>query len=260
VVTLEQIREGMLFDIRWGLLRIGGLLLRQKRGIPMGKQSSPTLANAACALALYEWHNSLGADRQLVYETRYVDDANIFVVYIKGHAETKRRAQDIVRDWHNNCYTDGLKLEVTADGRKWDYLETVINVGGGSHLVSCTHRNKNGAALLAGKTLPFKRFAHFESYVPRSTRRGVLIATLLRVDDNCTDQREVVQATAELQLELGTLGYPPRLLRGAAMRVLELRPQHAEAWGAAVELLSLLDRHDDTRGGGGRTLPKRRGQ
>jgi len=69
-----------------------------------------------------------------------------------------------------------------------------------------------------------------------------------------------VQATAELQLELGTLGYPPRLLRGAAMRVLELRPQHAEAWGAAVELLSLLDRHDDTRGGGGRTLPKRRGQ
>ena len=150
----------------------------------------------------------------------------------------------MVRSWQQECYTGGLKLEVTAEGNRWDYLEATVEVHDRAvgELVECEYRNKNGVGLqqwFRGELahLPFVRFTHYHSYMPRSAQRGLLIATLLRIDACCTVASSVVPAVAELQVELSWLGYPARCLLGAAERVAELRPARQEEWGAAVELL-----------------------
>ena len=243
VVTIDDLQAGLLFDLRWCMLRLGALLLQQQRGIPMGKQSSPAHANAACALALYEWDNSLGADSKLVFESRYADDANLFAVYFLGDDASRARAEALLDRWSEDCYVDGLKLEVTSEGLSWDYLETVVTVGGsGDELVRCTHRNKNaGDVWRNGRRMTFQRFAHFASYAPRSARHGVLVATFLRVDANCTRASEVVFAAVELAVELCVmLQYPARTLKAAALRVGELRAERGAEWGAVAELLGRL--------------------
>ena len=241
VVTLEDVRVGLLFDLQWCLLRFGDLVLQQQCGIPMGKQSSPFFANLACALALYEWRQSLGADSRLVYETRYVDDANLFVVYMEGDQGSRRRAHELIGKWQRECYVGGLKLEVTADGEdEWDYLETVVTMDVDGELVSCKHKNKNAGDVWTRRQLTFRRFAHFASVVPASTRRGVLIATLLRIDDNCTRAADVAVSAVELLSELRREGYPAHHLRAAAQRVSELRPERGEVWGCVIEVCGLL--------------------
>ena len=65
--------------------------------------------------------------------------------------------------------------------------------------MECTHRNKNGGDIWSGGRLPFLRFAHHHAYTPRSTQRGVLIATLLRMDDNCTVGEDIPMAVVVIK-------------------------------------------------------------
>ena len=99
----------------------------------------------------------------------------------------------------------------------------------------CAYRNKNGAHVWGEGRLPFFRFAHAGAYTPRSTRKGVLISSLLRMDDNCTTRMEVVASALELQEELRQLSYPTTELRDAARRVSALRP--GGAWDVVVRVL-----------------------
>ncbi|GBG68126.1 hypothetical protein CBR_g2677 [Chara braunii] len=76
-VKFSQIRQMVGYELENTYIMCRKVILKQVVGIPMGKNSSPSLACVLCAKHEVDFINSLGADQRLVHGVRLVDDVTL---------------------------------------------------------------------------------------------------------------------------------------------------------------------------------------
>ena len=239
-VYFQEVLAGVEHDLLFAYARIGHIVIRQKNGIPMGKCSSPPIACCVCIVAEYEWLQSLGQDNVLVDGTRFMDDVQIFIVFVVGDDRySYDRARRILRSHQLECYDSELTLESTmaVEDVRWEYLETHVVNRPQYPWIYCVHKTKQEELLLAGKPRTLIKTVSYDSYSPYSQKRGVLIGTLGRIYTNCTYKIDVLVSVMVLWFELVLEDFPETIMLQA---ILAMTVKHGECWEVIYSIMALL--------------------
>ena len=112
---------------------------------------------------------------------------------------------DILRSFVDGCYPSCLELEETAPD---EYLECKVTVE--RNEIKMKHWNKNECSINThGKQYYFKQ-QHFHSYTSNHSKRGALIGTWTRMQDNSNDDDNLHMSIMEKMKELRLLEYTDR--------------------------------------------------
>ena len=203
-VTAKVMLELIEFDLENALLRMpGGVIARQRLGIPMGSPLSPAMAIITTAWMEKRWMASLSQGQRGSFRAmRFMDD--IFVRYREG--------EDVLQRLKADCYLPPLKLE---DAEQDTFLETTLVPlpdGGLAHRL----KNKNEGST---ERQQIWRYHRYDSYCPYLQKFGVLMGTLRKVADMASDREQLEFSGQEKLREFELLGYPRRVLRMACYKM-----------------------------------------
>ena len=75
------------------------------------------------------------------------------------------------------------------------------------------HWNKNHKHMICSGSQYFYKHKHFHSYTTNHSKRGALIGTWTRMQDNTMDDSHLQTCIQEKMLELSTLSYPHKYVQ-----------------------------------------------
>jgi hypothetical protein len=234
-VTLQQLVDIARYELEHAIFRVGSVFLWQQIGLAMGGFNSPPLAVITCAVDEYHWLRSLSADARLVRGMRYVDDSTLAILASASVAEP------IVQSYRTSCYSGGLVLESTGDcsAGELEILECMVSVGPSG--LSMRHRNRNQQSLEQhAEQLAFMKVVPFDSAVPVSALRNIVVGLLHRVEMNTSgnEWHPVVQALHLSQLEFVRMGYPKAFLVDCLHKALPSLLKRNSRWLLASAVFS----------------------
>ena len=180
-LTKEDLIEMIETVVNNSYVKYGAKIFRQKRGIPMGSNSSPILADLCLSHMEFEFlNNNQGSARQLQFSVRYIDDIATF-------------GSESMKELYKYIYPDSLPLSFddTSTG-VGHYLDLLIN------------RNDHSVTLF-DKRNDFKfeviRFPDRTSNQPFRLGLNVLYAQAIRVARICSTTEEF-KRNMEILIEL----------------------------------------------------------
>ena len=192
------------FSLDNAFFTLGDKIIQQVHGIPMGDPMSPAMCIGTCAYIEMQWFDSLPADvKPHIRFTRYLDD--IFMVANRSNIQNY---DELVDSFVKRCYPSCLELEETNSN---EYLECKVVVNGSK--LNIYHWNKNHIHMQSNAQQYYYKGQHMQSYTTDQSRRGALIGTWTRVQDNSNNS--TLMSTAILQKcdELRTLSYTTRYIK-----------------------------------------------
>jgi hypothetical protein len=217
-ITFQQITDVVAFDIRSAIFTLGNITFIQREGAPIGGVLSTAEAIATCAYAECLWHTSLGPDARFIRAIRYVDDIFLLTAFSRHHPQTRVLAHSLFNDLRDNCYPHGLILEQEdCKDSSLTFLETNVRVS--DNTITASHHNKN---IVSIRTTGHQRFFNLQSsrsYSSRNSKRGVIVARLMAISKSSPDDASLSNAVKSLFIELKTLGYGPKLMKQACVRM-----------------------------------------
>jgi hypothetical protein len=212
-VKIKKLFNLAKFELENMFFKVGcDVIMKQTVGLAMGGFQSPSLAMILAAVSEHRWLTSLGSDSHFIRGARYIDDA--LVVFKNGthfcHLESLL----------SQCYPKGLDLECTGYGTRFQILEATVCL---NPEIGCYHFNKNTEGILITGTQNYRRFIPWSSQHPRRILFNVVLGLLHRVWMNTSypNIRELFIQLLSYRLELQGLGYPARIFKNAAKRMLE---------------------------------------
>ena len=136
------------------------------------------------------------------------------------YAENRKFDSDkFMRDFTaSECYWQPLKLE---DGKNDTFLETTFHIANDDE---CRYWLKNENEI--GRPPKTGRYAHFHSFAPFATKRTVMMATLRKLQNLCSDDDILTSSAIQKLNEFIQLQYPPKLIWSicSAMAVITRNP------------------------------------
>ncbi|GBG82153.1 hypothetical protein CBR_g34434 [Chara braunii] len=122
VISFDDVRKEAEFELSQSFVKCIGNVLSQHFGIPMGRNSSPSLARLVCAKAESAFMRRTYEVGLTVRGMRMIDDVAVMVGFAPGISETFRRVVQML-DEFERCYDENLKL-VRKDegGNAFDFL------------------------------------------------------------------------------------------------------------------------------------------
>jgi hypothetical protein len=209
---------------------VGGMILKQKFGCPIGGNLSAIYANILCAFDENTILNTWKNDRKLLSGIRQVDDLILFIAYDKTKPQTKNKAAEIKEKilTKNHVYRGGLELVEQKPLSEGTYF-TLCKFAGTKILITrksriiidCQPLQKNEQSLLEGKETIFPRFIHKSSADPPSHKKSCLIGTLFRLVSQTTSERFFRYALYITFLEFSKLGFSKKFFRDTLFYVAE---------------------------------------
>ncbi|GBG92246.1 hypothetical protein CBR_g55015 [Chara braunii] len=180
-ITLEKITGMRCFELKHNYTLCDGHVYQQTFGIPMGKHSSPALADLLFAKGEFDFQTALGSDRRLVAGLRMVDDVSLLIVFSAGVTSSYHRAMNIA-ELFEYCYPPSLKLVKKDDGRNtWEFLGCRIFVVPFPARVHIFPRTKNQPCLINSRKLHFHSMQDYASYTAKKVKKLTLTASMLRL-------------------------------------------------------------------------------
>ena len=184
---------------------VGGKLIRQAKGIPMGDWLSPAMTIGTCAWMEREWMTSLHEDVKARFvAARYMDD--ILLLSAKGLWDSERFHADFQA---SECYMPPLKLEAGSDGT---FLETKFEIEGDYIHFRLKNANEGGAKKVW-------RYQPFDSYTSSGQKCSMLVATLQKVEFMAGDEQQRFISAMHKLREFADLGYPVPMRKRACHRL-----------------------------------------
>ena len=120
-ITIEQIEEIVLFDLKNAIFKLGSFKLQQIIGIPMGSPLSPILAISYCAY-MERKMNLIPKDVKIL-GTRYIDD--IFLILRQKISEKEEKLYETLKKVING-YGKEVEVKIEETGDKITFLEAEI--------------------------------------------------------------------------------------------------------------------------------------
>ncbi|GBG78065.1 hypothetical protein CBR_g26002 [Chara braunii] len=178
-LSFAEIKSIIQFELLNTYVKCAGSLLKQEFGIPIGRNSSPTLACLVCAKAEAGFMNSLGANRALLRGVRMIDDVAIVVAYRVGDVESNQEARRI-REAFDKCYDQNLKLVRKDEGSNiFDFVGTRIFVQVDPIRVLIHPVTRNQTFLRQDRGLKVQSMQDYASFLKKSTKKAAVFAALI---------------------------------------------------------------------------------
>lgn len=205
-LTLEEIKEIAIFDITNAYLKLGGFVLQQVKGIPMGSPLSPILAIMYCARAENYFLESLDT-RINIRGVRYIDDLLLVLSCNKEEASMEIIDNSIndLKGLYNNG--SGVELQIEDWGKHLQFLENEIYIT--NDKVYIEYFNKNGIKRY------ITRFKSYKSYEPKIQKIGMIIGYLKRIERLSTSTSRFMLQVKLIIQELLDLHYPKGIIKKA---------------------------------------------
>lgn len=213
---LKDIRDIVKFDLDNAIFNVRGTTLRQIVGIPMGSPISPILAVLMCAYneANYMTDQRKKGEHRRVDGVRYVDDALFASGYNSNVLGDKDKAQKAIDHMIKNAYHEKLKIEVDTNQEQIQMLESIIDTTEIGKL-SISFWYKNEEMVKKEKKQKVLKFQHFDSFSPYTSKKGVIISTLMRMRTATNNSKTLQHNLSTLAEELSLLSYPYGILKSA---------------------------------------------
>ena len=187
----------MHFSLDNAIVKMGGVLLRQENGIPMGDPISPGMTIGTCARMEQRWLATLSAQWKANFvAARYMDD--IIMVYAQnGGWDHTQLLEQFIR---SDCYVDPLTL---VDAKEDTFLETTFKLE--DNRFRRWLKNDNSV----DHPHATWRYQHFASCTPFAQKRAVIVSCLRKVQAMAS-HGELLRASAVQKLLRGVppLGVP----------------------------------------------------
>ena len=198
--VLNDIAE---FSLHNAIVRLGGRLLHQVKGIPMGDPISPGMTIGTCAWMEKKWMQGLPQHvKQRFLAARFMDD--ILMVYRKTRLWD--HDQFLAAFARSDCYHPPLALE---DAKDDTFLETTFVISSGR----IRHWLKNDNPI--GGPAKIWRYQHWASCSSFEQKRATLASCLKKVHSMASDAEAVFAAGVQKLDEFKRLAYPKSVLHGA---------------------------------------------
>ena len=209
------------FSINNAFFTLGNKIIQQVHGIPMGDPLSPAICIATCAHMEMRWYDNLPKEiQEQVRFTRYLDD-----IFMIANRKAIGDFESFITKFTNECYPACLILEETNDD---EYLECKTKISSSGNEVQIAHWNKNYAHMMGGDGQYFYKHQHFDSYTTNHSKRGALIGTWTRMQDNSNSDEGLEQSVREKTFELQSLGYPDRYITNTLKYM--FNKTHKDVW------------------------------
>ena len=209
-LDMKDILNIVKFDLNNTMFTIGNIILKQKKGIPMGSPLSPVLAILVCAYYEHKFMHSLNNLATRISGVRYIDDVTVIIAYNKNDPFSKLKALSIKTDFLNDCYHKDLilKEELVCDNQ-FNFLDLSISHNGNNFV--CNYLNKNKLSIRFGHQ-KFFRYHHAFSMCPKSSKKGVAMSVLYRIANSSTSQFHFENSVKDLFTELKSLHYTKKFI------------------------------------------------
>ena len=113
---------------------------------------------------------------------------------------------EFLNDFKKRCYPSALILDDETDGG--EYLECKIKVASQGKQLVIYHWNKNHSCMASQGSQYYYKHQHFHSYTTNHSKRGALIGTWTRMQDNTMNNSDLNKCVREKLVELNSLSYP----------------------------------------------------
>jgi hypothetical protein len=237
--TLKDIENIVEFDISNAYFKTGSQMLQQKIGIPMGSPISPMLAIVFCAFyeCIHEVKQIHSSNK--VRGSRYVDDA-IFITGLHSlEPKEIEEADSRLRHVADKGYHVDLIVECDDNQHDIAMLESTVHWKDGQPCNEFWHKNRN--SIINHGTQDFLKFQPFESYSSKSSKRGVIISTFVRMQAASSNDDMLLRPLTSVLKELKSLRYPKSIVTSAIETMKHRSPpdgwvDNCFVWGKALSL------------------------
>ncbi len=166
-----------------------GKYFTQIDGCAMGSPLGPTLANAFMAHHEQHWLRDCPPEYKPELYRRYVDD--VFVLF---------RSPDHLPLFQDYLNTKHPNIEFTSEketAKKFSFLDVEIDASSGQFVTS-----------IYRKTTFSGVYSHFDSFIPRTFKLGLVLSLLFRIYSICSSWSLFHNEIAKLKCILSKNGYP----------------------------------------------------
>ena len=227
VFSLEDLTAIVKFDLD-NCYSVGGSIIQQTVGIPMGSPLSPALAVLICIFYEHSMISDLPPHPNVhLVGTRYIDDLAVFFVHHPSSADT------LPALWENcrNAYHENMQLEVETHNNSFKFLGSDIFVNPTQGVSSKLH-NANLPSLSTTATQQFYRFPHFHSSTSSQIKSSTLFTMLHRAYVYSSNTTSLIYSVVALLHEFTSLQYPRVLLKKTLHKASTIWP--SAAWKVAA--------------------------
>ena len=181
--------------LKWNVFHFQGVKwYRQRKGTAMGCSMSVFLANT---FMYYRTKNLIESPpKGLIYFSRYIDD--IIAVY-EGNGDNFKQL------FAEQTIDDSIKLTFVDGDRELEALDVKLRIESDGTISSRLYR----------KPTDGHQFLHWASAHPRSLKRSIPYAQLLRIKRNCSFENDYQSEAKTLLARFRQRNYPESVLRDA---------------------------------------------
>ena len=219
--TKAQVAELLTFLVEHNYVYIGGRVLRQIKGMPMGMPAAPQIANLACYPVEKAQACALGPGRPFVV-SRFIDD-----IYSAGVPLPSQE------DY-------GMDYKTTAKGSSVVYLGVRVYEKvreDGTKVLHTTVHDREGSY-----PHHIVRYPDHATVAPREQLGGVIMARLVHCQETCSHMEDFKESVATVFRNAIWRGYPKQMIKkvwrrflfqrwhAVDIRVKELRVWFTKVW------------------------------
>ncbi|GBG92590.1 hypothetical protein CBR_g56103, partial [Chara braunii] len=217
-LPFDRILQMVRYELQYTYTICKGKVYQQVFGIPMGKNSSPTLADLLCAKAEFDFLSSLQNDRQLITGVRLLDDVSVLGVYDTTVAGSFGHVLSIL-DRFESCYPQTLNLVRKDDDRNtWEFLGSKLFVEPCPMRFHVHPRTKKQSCIINRGIIHFQSMQDYQSYSAKKVKKMTLTASMLWLWRTSTDDEAAMTSIICLVKEARLRDYPPEVFFGSLAR------------------------------------------
>jgi hypothetical protein len=224
-------------DLNNTIFSVGDVLLKQKKGVPMGSPISPVLAIMVAAYYENMFYLDCGSDAECRFRgMRYVDDILAMAVYDEKKIGDEKKMLNVL-DKFENCYHEDLTLEKESiiDGN-FVFLEGEIMMYGNDKMLM-RYKNVNWNYICENGKQKIRRYMHWKSYTSRKVKSSTILGAMSRILVHSSTERNARESLVKLFMEFSMLEYPFSFIKRCVMKKMRKEGEECGLWLTMVKII-----------------------
>ena len=222
--TKEEIMRIVDMDLSTSYMTCKGKVWKQKQGCPIGGFLSAAYANIKCIYDETRFIARLKGNARKITAIRQMDDLIMWISYDRDDKNSKRWAIEMKNDIINGgLYKDGLILEEQKaedeQEKKRKFCGVWIMQEAEPLRLKIKPRNINEESIIKDRRQEYPRFLNAKAWTNINYKKGLIIGNLARIEQQTTDEKDLLEAVRMNVREMRICGYKDRMLMAGVSKM-----------------------------------------